>query len=88
MSGIRRQRGTRPLRKAAPLRLDPLGRLLEPIKTSTIHKSNSDQERVGAQVAVPYASAGNRCAVRAVWGSDHKSAWDNAKRLVAVVGRR
>ncbi|MDQ6820154.1 MAG: integrase, partial [Actinomycetota bacterium] len=35
MSGIRRQHGTRPLRRAAPLELDPLARLLEPIDAST-----------------------------------------------------
>jgi len=36
MSGIRRQHGTRPLRRAAPLELDPLARLLEPIETTTL----------------------------------------------------
>ena len=36
MSGIRREHGTRPLRKAAPLELDPLARLLEPIDTATL----------------------------------------------------
>jgi len=36
MSGIRRQHGTRPLRKAAPLELDPLARLLEPIDAATL----------------------------------------------------
>ena len=108
MSGIRREHGTRPLRKAAPLELDPLARLLEPIDTATlagqrdrallllgfaaalrrselvaldvedleldparglrikIRKSKSDQDQAGAQVAVPYARARNRCAVRAV----------------------
>jgi integrase len=36
LSGIRRQHGIRPIRKAAPLELDPLARLLEPIDTSTL----------------------------------------------------
>ncbi len=36
MSGIRREHGTRPLRRAAPLDLDPLQRLLEPIDTATL----------------------------------------------------
>jgi site-specific recombinase XerD len=36
MSGIRREHGTRPLRRAAPLELDPLARLLEPIDASTL----------------------------------------------------
>ena len=36
MAGIRRQHGTRPLRKAAPLELDPLARLVEPIDASTL----------------------------------------------------
>ena len=36
MSGIRREHGTRALRRAAPLELDPLARLLEPIDTSTL----------------------------------------------------
>ncbi|HEX4033546.1 MAG TPA: hypothetical protein VHX66_03800 [Solirubrobacteraceae bacterium] len=36
MSGIRRQHGTRPLRRAAPLELDPLVRLLEPIDAATL----------------------------------------------------
>ena len=111
MSGIRRQHGTRPLRRAAPLELDPLARLLEPIDTATlagqrdramvllgfaaalrrselvaldvedlefdtarglkivIRGSKTDQERAGATVAVPYAHASGRCAVRAlqVW---------------------
>ena len=108
MSGIRREHGTRPLRKAAPLELDPLARLLEPIDTATlagqrdrallllgfaaalrrselvaldvedleldparglkivIRKSKSDQDQAGTQVAVPYARARNRCAVRAL----------------------
>ena len=108
MSGIRREHGTRPLRRAAPLELDPLARLFEPIDTATlagrrdrallllpfaaalrrselvaldaedlsfdaacglkimIRKSKRDQERGGATVAVPYARAGNRCAVRAL----------------------
>lgn len=35
MSGIRREHGTRPLRRAAPLELDPLARLVEPIDAST-----------------------------------------------------
>jgi len=111
MSGIRRQHGTRPLRRAAPLELDPLARLVEPIDTATlagqrdramlllgfaaalrrselvaldvedvefdtarglkivIRGSKTDQERAGATVAVPYAHASDRCAVRAlqVW---------------------
>ena len=111
MSGIRRQHGTRPLRRAAPLELDPLARLVEPIDTATlagqrdramlllgfaaalrrselvaldvedlefdtarglkivIRGSKTDQERAGATVAVPYAGARDRCAVRAlqVW---------------------
>ena len=108
MSGIRREHGTRPLRKAAPLELDPLARLLEPIDTATLagrrdrallllgfaaalRRSSSsrstsrtssstpragsrsrsasprrDQEQAGAQVAVPYARARDRCAVRAL----------------------
>ena len=108
MSGIRREHGTSPLRKAAPLELDPLERLISPIDTTTltglrdrallllgfaaalrrselvaldvedlcfdatrglkitIRASKTDQERAGAQVAVPYARAGNRCAVRAL----------------------
>ena len=108
MSGIRRQHGTRPLRRAAPLALDPLQRLIEPIDDTTlaglrdrallllgfaaamrrselvaldvedldfdaarglkltIGKSKTDQERAGAQVAVPYARARDRCAVRAL----------------------
>ena len=33
--GIRRTHGTAPLRQAAPLKLDPLHRLLEPIDLST-----------------------------------------------------
>lgn len=36
LSGIRRQHGTRPLRQAKPLELDPLARLLEPIDTATL----------------------------------------------------
>ena len=36
MSGIRRQLGTAPTRRAAPLDLDPLARLLEPIDTATL----------------------------------------------------
>jgi hypothetical protein len=36
MSGIRREHGTRPLRRAAPLELDPLARLLEPVDASTL----------------------------------------------------
>ena len=102
--GIRRKHGTRSLRKAQPLELDPLARLLEPIDTTTlaglrdrallllgfaaalrrselvaldvedlefdaargllvtIRKSKTDQERAGAQVAVPYARARNNCA--------------------------
>jgi integrase len=32
----------------------------------TIRKSKTDQEREGARVAVPYARAGNLCAVRAL----------------------
>ncbi|MGZ6565423.1 MAG: hypothetical protein ACXVHB_32325 [Solirubrobacteraceae bacterium] len=36
MAGIRREHGTRPLRRAAPLELDPLARLLEPIDTATL----------------------------------------------------
>ena len=111
MSGIRRQHGTRPLRRAAPLELDPLARLVEPLDTATlagqrdramlllgfaaalrrselvaldvedvefdtarglkivIRGSKTDQERAGATVAVPYAHASDRCAVRAlqVW---------------------
>ena len=108
MAGIRREHGTRPLRKASPLELDPLARLLEPIDTLTlaglrdrallllgfaaamrrselvaldvedldfdaarglkvtIGKSKTDQERAEAQVAVPYARARDRCAVRAL----------------------
>jgi site-specific recombinase XerD len=108
MSGIRREHGTKPLRRAAPLELDPLQRLIEPIEIATlaglrdrallllgfaaamrrselvaldvedlefdaarglkltIGKSKTDQERAGAQVAVPYARASNRCAVRAL----------------------
>ena len=34
--------------------------------TVTIRKSKTDQERAGAQVAVPYARARDRCAVRAL----------------------
>ncbi len=108
MSGIRREHGTRPLRRAAPLDLDPLARLLEPIDTATlagcrdrallllgfaaalrrselvaldvehlefnparglsvlITGSKTDQERAGTRVAVPYARARDRCAVRAL----------------------
>ena len=108
MSGIRREHGTEPLRRAAPLELDPLARLIEPIDTATlaglrdrallllgfaaalrrselvaldvedlgfdaargltvtIRKSKTDQEQAGAQVAVPYARARDRCAVRAL----------------------
>ncbi|MHB1834848.1 MAG: integrase, partial [Solirubrobacteraceae bacterium] len=36
LAGIRRQRGVRPLRKARPLELEPLSRLLDPIDTSTL----------------------------------------------------
>jgi integrase len=36
MSGIRREHGTRPLRRAAPLELDPLARLLEQIDAATL----------------------------------------------------
>ena len=36
MSGIGREHGTRPLRRAAPLELDPLQRLIEPIDTTTL----------------------------------------------------
>ena len=35
MAGIRREHGTRPMRKAKPLELDPLARLLEPIDEPT-----------------------------------------------------
>lgn len=35
LAGIRRERGTRPLRRAKPLELDPLARLVEPIDTTT-----------------------------------------------------
>jgi len=108
MSGIRRAHGTAPLRRAKPLELDPLGRLLEPIDTTTLaglrdrallllgfaaalrrselvaldvedlcfdaargvkltlRASKTDQQRAGATVAVPYARARDRCAVRAL----------------------
>jgi site-specific recombinase XerD len=36
LAGVRRQHGTRPLRQAARLELEPLGRLLEPIDASTL----------------------------------------------------
>jgi len=36
MSGIRRRHGTRPLRQASPLELDPLERLIAPIDSSTL----------------------------------------------------
>ena len=36
MSGIRREHGTSPLRKAAPLELDPLERLISPIDATTL----------------------------------------------------
>ena len=36
LAGIRRERGVRPLRKARPLELEPLARLLEPIDTATL----------------------------------------------------
>jgi len=36
MTGIRRQHGTRPLRRAVPLDLDPLDRLIAPIDASTL----------------------------------------------------
>ena len=108
LAGIRRERGIRPLRKARPLELEPLARLVDPIDTAalaglrdrallllgfaaalrrselvaldvedlgfdvargllvTIRRSKADQEREGAQVAVPYAQAPDRCAVRAL----------------------
>jgi len=136
MSGIRREHGTAPLRKAKPLELDPLGRLLEPIDTATlagrrdrallllgfaaalrrselvrldvedldvdpargllvtIRKSKSDQERAGATVAVPYARARNRCAVRALeaWlhaaGIHHGPVFRQMRRGDTVTDRR
>ncbi len=36
LSGVRRQLGTAPMRRAAPLDLDPLARLLEPIERDTV----------------------------------------------------
>jgi integrase len=36
LAGIRRERGIRPLRKAQPLELEPLARLVEPIDTATL----------------------------------------------------
>ena len=36
MSGIRREHGTRPLRRAAPLELDPFARLFSPIDAATL----------------------------------------------------
>ena len=36
LSGIRRELGTAPMRRAAPLDLDPLARLLEPIEDATL----------------------------------------------------
>jgi len=42
MSGIRREHGIRPLRKAAPLELDPLERLTAPIDTAT-HAGRRDR---------------------------------------------
>ena len=36
MSGIRREHGTKPLRRAAPLELEPLARLIELIDTATL----------------------------------------------------
>jgi integrase len=36
LAGIRRERGVRPLRKAQPLELEPLARLLEPIDIATL----------------------------------------------------
>ena len=36
LAGIRRERGIRPLRKAQPLELKPLARLVEPIDTATL----------------------------------------------------
>ena len=108
LAGIRRQHGVRPLRKAQPLELEPLARLVEPIDVATlaglrdrallllgfaaalrrselvaldvedldfdaargllvtVRRSKADQEQEGAQVAVPYAQAPDRCAVRAL----------------------
>jgi site-specific recombinase XerD len=36
LTGIRRERGVRPLRKARPLELEPLARLVDPIDTATL----------------------------------------------------
>ena len=109
LAGIRREHGTRPLRKAAPLELEPLARLLEPIDTATLaglrdrallllgfaaalrrselvaldvedlelrrraRAAGHDpplqeptRSRQEPQVAVPYARARDRCAVRAL----------------------
>jgi hypothetical protein len=108
-TGIRRRHGTEVRRKASPLELDPLARLVEPIGTGTRaglrdpgaaaarvrrraaalrarrarcrgphvrrcprapghdpRLEDRDQERAGAQVAVPYARASDRFAVRAL----------------------
>ena len=64
-AAARVRRRAAPLRARRPRRRGPRLRRRARAKL-TIGKSKTDQERAGAQVAVPYARARDRCAVRAL----------------------
>ena len=78
MSGIRRQHGTRPLRRAAPLELDPLARLLDPIDASTL-AGRRDQ----AMLLLGFAAALRRSELVALDVEDLE--FDTARGLKIVI---
>ena len=80
LAGIRRQHGVRPLRRAAPLELDPLARMLEPIDISTLGGL-----RDRALLLLGFAAAMRRSELVALDVQD--LSFDAARGLLVMVGR-
>ncbi|MGO9956473.1 MAG: tyrosine-type recombinase/integrase, partial [Solirubrobacteraceae bacterium] len=80
LSGIRRQHGTRALRTAAPLELDPLARLVEPIDLSTLAG-----RRDRALLLLGFAAALRRSELVALDVED--LAFDAARGLLVTIRR-
>jgi site-specific recombinase XerD len=80
MSGIRREHGTKPLRRAAPLELDPLARLIEPIDTATLAG-----QRDRALLLLGFAAALRRSELVALDVEDLE--FDTARGLVLTIGK-
>jgi hypothetical protein len=80
VAGIRRERGVRPLRKAHPLELEPLARLLEPIDTATLAGV-----RDRAMLLLGFAAALRRSELVALDVDD--LAFDPARGLLVTIRR-